>query len=645
MKAPGFSRIHPKTLLSVAVYLVIFAVGFQYAYYKIFSSFKPFDDEGTMMHLVSMFLKDTSSYDFLRTVYGPFYFLHKYAIHSVLQTDVSHDITRFTTIGLWGLIAVVGAYFVHRTTQSLLLAAVVQMQLILHLGPLVGSPGHPQEIALLLIMGALLLSSLVGIKHYGMLGLVGLGVAAGALILTKVNVGLFLGIPLALSMLCFLPRNFLVRALSWVAVVAALLLPAVMMWRHVQVASPEQNYCLVIIFSLAACLLVSWRRTGSAMLSWRDVCIAAAGFGFLIVCICLVIVSLGGSIGAIADAVILRALGFSGGYHTTLGIRQISVYASVVSMVLAACYCLLAPKVHNRELWILVFALIKLIYGCIALYYVYRFSMFVLLVLIPIQFMWIILIDSDGTKGTLNHRFPRVFLCLLAGFQALQAYPISGAQASWSGILLIPLAAICIGDAFPVLWTKIRRRLPERSSGLLGKEFQAAFFAITLCAVCILYYNKADIKKFEKRYTQGYALEMPGASRVHLSKREATKLKNLVRDIRSKCDGFVSLPGFSSLYFWTQIRPPGNIVAAWMISMEDERQIEIIEVMESYRRPCVIHNRRAMNTWVKRKLDYSKRPLVEYISNQFEESRSYGGYSLHVKNERAVSEPEDGSGS
>ena len=177
MKEQGLFYVPANVLFQVSVYLIIFVVGLQYSYYKIFYSFALFDDEGTMMHLVRIFVDDAASYDLLQALYGPFYFLHKYAIYSALNADVSHDITRCTTIVFWGLIALVGAFFVHRVTRSFLIAAIVQMQLILHLGPLAGSPGHPQEIALLVIVCALLLSSFVGYKRFRLLGFLGLGAA------------------------------------------------------------------------------------------------------------------------------------------------------------------------------------------------------------------------------------------------------------------------------------------------------------------------------------------------------------------------------------------------------------------------------------------------------------------------------------
>jgi hypothetical protein len=69
---------------------LIFVVGLAYAYYSIFSVFRTWDDEGTMMLRVSMLIKDPGAYDTFAGPYGPFYYLHKYALHGWLNLPVTH---------------------------------------------------------------------------------------------------------------------------------------------------------------------------------------------------------------------------------------------------------------------------------------------------------------------------------------------------------------------------------------------------------------------------------------------------------------------------------------------------------------------------------------------------------------------------
>jgi hypothetical protein len=630
MNKNGAGRLGNR-LIAISVYLVILIAGLRFSYYKMFAAFSPFDDEGSLMHLVQMYLENTASYDLLRTVYGPLYFLQKYAIYTALNVDVSHDITRLTTIGYWAVIALVGAVFVHRITKSLLLAAVVQMQLILHLADLIGSPGHPQEIATLVIMSALLISSYLGLNRPGYCSAAGLGVAVGCLILIKINLGVYLGVPLALSMLLFLPRSIYVRGLFWLAALSGTILPIMIMWKNVQAPSVDQNFCIVVVCVIAACLFASSKQKDKVELSWRAVQVAIGAFVFSIAVISFLIVGLGGSFAAIMDAVVLRALGFPSMLHTSVGMGSLSVIASAISLLLAMCYRFSIPKYPSSNSRLLVQSIAKLVYGFIVIYCVYRFSQWSLFLVIPAQFMWVVLIDTGGEKtATLSYQFPRIFLCLLAAFQLLLAYPVAGAQLSWASILLIPLAAICIGDACPILWEEVRGRLLRSTSSDWRQKIQPISLTLLLCAVCLIYYQKADIAGLEKRYSLLYRLDLPGASKMRMRKHEAVNIRRLVKDIKSNCDGFVGLPGFSSLYFWTQLPPPGNITGAWIIAMEDERQREIIRVMDRYERPCVVHNRRALKTWAQGRLDYLEEPLVEYITRNFREVRRYGSYSLHI---------------
>ncbi len=624
------------TLVAGPTYLAIFLVGLQYSFYKVFSLFRLHDDEGTMMLRVQAFIKDPASYDSLSGMYGPLYYLHKYAIYGVLQADVSHDINRLTTIVLWGMIAAACAFFVHRVSRSIVLAAVVHMQLILHLTALTNEPGHPHEIALLLIAGALVLSSFVDTRRVGLMSMMGLGAATGALLLVKVNLGVYLGASLALALLLFLPRNTRTLGLGWLMAAVAIVLPAAIMWRHLHTPW-GRNYCALVTMVIAASLVMSSRRSEGGTLRWAHVSGALSAAAITIGSVCAVIICWGNSLWAIANSVFLRAATLPSSFVILAPVSVTVARASAASLLLALCYTLAAPKIRGREFPVVALSVVKLAYAGFAFYSLNRHPAALLLHTIPIPFLWLVLVEPNAkNRKSARELFPRVFLCLLAAFQTLQAYPVHGSQSLWAAFLVVPVAAICVGDALRSLWDVAKHRLRRTGGWRIPAWLQPTFTLLLLCSVGATYYAKANLAGLEVAYAQRVPLDLPGASRIRLLPFEVDQIHWPVENLKSYCDGFIGLPGFASLYFWTEIPPPGTINNAWILNLDDDRQRAIIETMRTYDRPCVLHNPRFVSLWTRgRSLD-SKQPLVQYIQTQYKPLQKHGPYSLLVRKDRPI---------
>ena len=99
----------------------------------------------------------------------------------------------------------------------------------------------------------------------------------------------------------------------------------------------------------------------------------------------------------------------------------------------------------------------------------------------------------------------------------------------------------------------------------------------------------------------------------------------------SECDGFVGLPGFPSLYFWTQILPPAVIAGAWPVNLEEDRQRAIVETMQTYERPCALYNRGRTMFWTQGRPVDSEQPLVKYIETSLKRVKVFGADILLVK--------------
>jgi hypothetical protein len=628
-------RSPASALLSTVTYLTIFTLGLVFAYYLIFTYNSYFDDEGTIVLLVDTFIKSGGNFDAIGEYqyHGPFFFLVKYFIHFLTNTDVSHNTNRLTTIGFWSLVPLICALFVQRCTKSLILAAIVQLQLIFLLILLIPSAGHPQELALLLIATALLLSSYVGSRHSSVLPVMGMATIVGALLLIKINIGVYLGAALALSMLVFLPSGNLALVIFALASVVAVLMPTAIIGNAIFENAQDRSYCAQATLAITACLAASTKRWTGANLRWADMWVAALALTCSVLLICAIVIALGGSLSGIVDTVLLRALQFSSGDIYRVPVTYSHVNVAFASTTLALGYRMLAPKMETSGRWLLALSALKLTYGFVALYSLYS-PVRLDFPFQTISFIWIILIPPHSAHHiTLKNGFPRVFLCFAAAFELMQAFPVAGAQLYWSIFLLCPLAAVCIGDALSFLWMEFDRRRSSAGSTLFQPTMRLVIQLVLIVCIVFWYWQKMGIEKLRTTYLSRASSGLVGADRIHLPKKIGNETLELVASIKEQCDGFVGIPGMPSLYFWTGIQPPGVITDYWFFNMGVESQKRVIETMEHYKSPCIVYNPEKLNVWTKgKRLETADMPLMHYANEQYAMVRKIGGYQiLHKK--------------
>ena len=180
----------------VAAFALMLAAGAAVAFFQIFSLFKEYDDEGYVMISVQSFLDGHRLYDEVYSQYGPSYYLYQGLFHQITGLPVTHDVVRVTTITVWLFTALLCSLFSFRVTGSLLLAAGVYLLTFIMLWTLTNEPGHPQEFCALLLAVSIYLASFASSAKRLHWVLPCLGALAAALLLTKVNAGLYLIIAL-----------------------------------------------------------------------------------------------------------------------------------------------------------------------------------------------------------------------------------------------------------------------------------------------------------------------------------------------------------------------------------------------------------------------------------------------------------------
>src|SRR3989475_6873028 len=141
------------------------AAALAYAYTFTFSRFAPYDDEGYFTVTVQHLPDGHRLYDDVPVPYGPFFFLSRWLIYGTLRVPLVTDAVRLITIGHWllcaALLAAVTYGLSHRRDGRLWLTTITFAAMTLQLSTPVREPGHPQELAALLIVAACLFGTVV----------------------------------------------------------------------------------------------------------------------------------------------------------------------------------------------------------------------------------------------------------------------------------------------------------------------------------------------------------------------------------------------------------------------------------------------------------------------------------------------------
>jgi hypothetical protein len=270
---------------------------------------------------------------------------------------------------------------------------------------------------------------------------------------------------------------------------------------------------------------------------------------------------------------------------------------------------------------------IKLLYGLgviVALFLVNGSQLFAF----ATPFCWLVLYPLPE-NGVSRLVFSRTLLCTTAVIQTLYAYPVAGSQILFVRTLLIVVGAICIADFG--LWFATKYDFGYRQHRLLRIAGSAALFCLFLGYAHMAYARR-------KAYNSLPALNLAGASRIHLSGEQANEYQWLTRSSVNYCDILIGLPNMPSLNFWAGMNPPGRLnVDAWMMVLSDEEQSEIALDLSKHPKACAIYNPEVLSFWNRNDRDLSGLPLVRYIHDEFKPVGSMDDFVFLVRNERDLS--------
>lgn len=610
-----------------------------YAYYVMFSGFAFYDDEGFLNLTVRQFVHGRALYDDVYSQYGPFFYVFNWAVFRFAPVPVDTDSVRLLVIGLWIGCASLAGLFTVRLTRNLPLALVGLALAGAHLRALAYEPGHPQGLCMFLAMLLPVTATYLDERRRPLVCAL-LGAIVGGLLMTKINLGVFSLLALALTLSSSIAGRAAV-AMRTLTSLAILVLPAMLMRLHIRLEEVARYVSLVTLTALPIVLL-HWTRP-PARLKTSDGAWAAIGCAAAILVSCAAVVMHGTSLSGLVVGAGLRALQFPTVLYTPAIVHGEATRFAYGGLVAFVAVQLLYRRWVPHALRELALSAIRMGYGIWSLHMAFAVIPRSLdpnmhLYLYPgdarplleaaLPFVWLVMLPGPGASDP-TQGFARALLAALAVLDSLQAYPVAGSQLTWATALVLLAAIVCVADGL----AGMARLLP---SWMSGRWLRAALAGCTIALLVSAQWDLVTVVR--QNYRSLVPLDLPGASRLRLPEESVALYRWLALNLQAHADTFIGLPALDSLYFWSGREPPTGVNPnAWMLLLDEAEQAKIVDALADKASAVAVRASWSDNFYGHGK-PIERQPLASYMSREFQTVGRFRGYDFQVRQGRPAPE-------
>lgn len=583
---------------------------------RLFSTFMMYDDEGYVLFSLQTFFNGGGLYERVYSQYGPFFYLFHQGLHA-LGLPFDNIGGRILTFFCWFGAATMCSASVWRVTRSAAAAFFTLGAVFMHLWPMVSEPSHPGGLITLFVAALAWLAS-YWVAEPRRLAVV-TGLAGAALVLTKVNVGIFLVAGAAAWWGLHLDEPRLrLRWRTLVIAAAMALLPCALMRAQLGVGW-VQTFALVTAAAGAAVVLAAAK--GSRPLShWRDAGTAAAVALTAAVLICVGIMLEGTSARGLLDGVLLGPLRHPQVYSAAIRWRPGVDVLAVLSLATAVWFVVQPPRV--APLVVAGGRLLATAFFVTGWMWDWPLGTHAFALSYAVTATWFFVFPLPGEESS---QPLRAWLALLVATQVLHAFPVAGSQISWGTFLWIPLAAIgCCGAL---------RHLASRWPAV-GLPTLAAGAALVMAGTTVraTQYAWGGLRQLRDADTLG----LPGAESLRLPESFTTMARVLARNASAHADVLFSLPGLHSFHLWTDVPPPTSINAThWFTLLSPAQQEAIRARLETSPRSCVIVQRNLYD-FLRTSGVTTESPLTVWLRQNYEPAFALETYEFWVRKDRQI---------
>ncbi len=625
---PALTREEARTLalnrtqrlaIACVLYGGVLALCLLYAHWKLFTSWRPYDDTGFNTYAIRLFMDGQTLYNQLFSPYGPFPYELWGGLFKVLGVAPSTDTAYVTTYVMWLATSLLIGFSAQRLSGRLAIGICAQLISFVLLAVSINEPMLPDLLATALLV-ALEAAAIFGLSRRPRAALAVVGALVGVLVLTKVNVGGFAMVAVAYATIMALPQLRQLTWLRWCAVACVVLIGPVLMAPDLHTVAFAKFALLVVCATIALVLATGATPVGTAVpgQAGRWIRALVTGVAVSVVVILAVIFILGTSPGALFETLIVN-----GPRQRTEHPHAVTLAAWVSLLALAvagAAWAASRTATGRRLIASPSWAMAATRIACGLLIWFPPTQGFAL----RISLAWVAALPTGREEDSAAWRFVRVMVPAVAVLNSLFAYPIAGSQVGFAETMFVLCGAVCVTDGLndPALAAALSSFLRiGRGSARTALTVATVTFAlaISLGAVAL------SLGRLHRKYDSYRALPFSGAKQVRLPQAEITTFSALITAARAHCRTLITTPGLPSLNLWSGLPAPSSftIIGLWWEVPPSHELTSAYRQAASAPGLCEIRNAEEIHFWVKEQ-PLPRIPLVRYLERDFTPIGTYG---------------------
>lgn len=631
---PGLrSLLRDPAVAAIAAYALVAMGAAVAAYLSVFTIWAEYDDEGTVLVTLQAFAHGEALYGDIYSPYGPFYYELFGGLLALSGQAATTELSRSTVVVLWVGTSFLFGLAAQRLTGRLAAGLSAMLVAFAALHVLAHEPMHPQVLCVFLLGVFVLLAVLGPTRRPLFAGAAG-GALLAALLLTKVNLGVYAIAAVVLAAALTVEPLRERRWLSWPAIAAVFVLPVLVAGRDLDLGWVREMVAVQLL-AMVAIVVAAWPRgtersaEGDRIDTW--LLGALAGFAVAFAAILVAVVLNGSSLSEAYDGLITEAARVRDVVLSEFQMSPAVVDWAVAAVAGAALYVGLRSKGGGGSptIWP------GLLRAAAALAIWLTVAEIVPVGIdpsagnpdsLPMALAWIAVIPPAGVEESPYKRFVRVLLPALAVLETLQVYPVAGSQVGIASLIFVPVGALLLADALVSLreWSESRGgQSPERLAVVVSVVLVALAVDLAINSVLRPIGDRATVYRDQK------ALPFDGATQLRLPLNHYDDYTRLVDLLRShRCTDFIGYPNVNSLYLWSGIDPPRPYApGAWIEALDSERQQRIVNQLRASPRPCAIRNDALAALWLGGEPPPA-RPLVNYVLDDFRTVAQVGEFQF-----------------
>jgi hypothetical protein len=607
MQVPVQGKLPRLGLLMIVA--TVFAAPF--VLFSTFSGMSWFDDEGTLLVGFRSLLDGYRMYDDIYSLYGPLYNDLYGLVYIVLHVPLTHTTGRLIAAALWLTYTAGFAVFCQRLTSSTTATLLVYLLVLIWLAELMDSPGHPEELCLLLLVAVLLLACSIE-RAAGAATLVGVGAAVAGLALVKINIGVYVAGGLVLVLLRVTAPTAWTRIAIPIVTIALLLLPFAAQallfdfrWARL--------YSLFSGLSISAALFVFLNTPRQAILKAADWRIIVLGGGLACLTVIGGMMLAGSSAYAILDATLLQNTHFMRNWNIPLYVGRTGLLAAAASVLAALAYGASGSwsrMQSYRDMGVVTLKSGFVLLGAPLLLFASPEQVFQILV----PFCWLFMVQPAEIRQ--QHAIGRGVASLIGAILSLYPFPVAGHQIRIGTLLPVMM--------LPILAYDLLKALPEHRA---GRHLPALFHSGPVGVAVVLAIGAVATLRSARTYWHGVPLGLPGTTLIRMEQKQADDMRWVTTQL-SSCASSYSMPGLLSFTFWTghALLTTLNINDV-LAFIRPTQQQSIVEALSRQSDLCVVYNAKYLQFFDRGQIETNP-PLLNYLQTEFVPTAERDGYVI-----------------